>query len=97
MILEKSRISADNFTLHLFLKKQKLKDDSYLFEAITETLQLRNQDPRLRGVNQQHDDENLRESLTTVNKANQIDIFLQKYSVTNKILKHFSLTVFVQY
>lgn len=51
MIIEKSRARIENFTLHLFLKKQKLKDDSYLFEAITETLKLRNQDPRLRGTN----------------------------------------------
>lgn len=60
-------------------------------------LKLRNQEPRQRGANDQNDEDNSREAFVTVNRANQIDIFFNKYSVTNRILKHFSLTVLVQY
>lgn len=40
MILEKSQARLENYTLHLFLKKQKLREDSFLFEAITVSLQM---------------------------------------------------------
>jgi len=52
---------------------------SFLFEALIETLKLKNQERKVAAEG--HDHDNAREQSITVSKATQIDGFLNKYLI----------------